>query len=131
MKELHIILLEQAIGAEVAEDITVYIGRYKSRNECLMKMHLQGILPTYKVLTHSTLSSRKALPRILFPTLEVIQVQLGGLNAETLFSYYIARPLKKLFKGSVRKQWQQLGEFDTLTKRVYPIPEQPAKEVKK
>lgn len=124
MKEMHIILLEQSIGENIGGDVTVYIGRFKSKNECLLKMHLQGVLPVYKVLTHTTVNSKKALPAMIFPSLGIIEKQFGKVSIRTLFSYFIGRPVKKIFRGSTRKQWQQLGEYDTLTKRVYPIPDE-------
>lgn len=122
MKKLHIILLEEPLKVGTPEDqLTVYVSRGGSINEMLMTMHLQGVLPKYKVMSHTVAPAYKTLLLMWFPRLGIIQKIYGKLNAWTWLKFFVGLPLKKLFKGSIRKNWQQIGEYDTVTRRIYPV----------
>lgn len=123
-KQLHIMLLEEPQKAGTPEDqLTVYISRYSSQNEAYLMMHQQGILPQFRVVSHSTMPVWKTLLIALNPSWEVIAKHYGKLTLWTWLKYKCL-PIKKIFKGSVRKNYQQLGEYDTTTLRVYPLPEE-------
>jgi hypothetical protein len=124
MKKLHIILLEEPGKLGTPEDtITVYISKHGSHHEALLRMHMQGILPKFKVVSHTVVPAYRTLFEMMFPSIGVIRNIFGKFNLITWLKYWIVLPLKKLFKGSVRKNWQNIGQYDTVTKRVYPIPD--------
>lgn len=124
MKTMHIILLEDPQKSGTPQDtLMVYVSRHGSKNDCLLRMHMQGILPRFAVVSHSTSPAVSTALKMWFPSLQVISHTFGKLTFWTFLKYWIGRPLKKLFKGSTRKQWQQIGEFDVTTRRVYPLPD--------
>lgn len=124
MKKMHILLLEEPGKAGTPEDtLTVYVARHGSQNEALLRMHMQGILPKYRVVSHSSGPAFKTFIGMWFPSLGVIQHTYGKLNLWTMIKFYIGLPLKKLFKGSNRKNWQNIGYYDVTTRRVYPMPD--------
>jgi len=122
MKKLHIILLEEPLKVNTPEDqLTVYVTRGESVNQVRLTMHLQGVLPQYKIVSHTIAPAFKTLLLIWFPRLGIVTQVYKKLTVWTWLKFFIGLPLKKLFKGSVRKNWQQIGEFDTVTRRVYPV----------
>ena len=125
MRKLHIILLEEPLKNGTPEDtLVVYVSRHgNSRNDALLRMHMQGILPKFSVVSHTIVPAYKTLFMMWFPSMQVINHHYGKLNIWTWLKYWIALPLSKLFKGSNRKNWQQLGEYDAKTKRIYPLPD--------
>ena len=124
MKKLHIILLEEPLKSGTPEDtLTVYVSRHGSKNDALLRMHMQGVLPKYRVVSHTMAPPVRTLINIWFPSLAVIGHQFGKVNLLTWLKYWVALPLSKLFTGSTRKDWQNIGQFDTKTKRVYPMPD--------
>lgn len=124
MKKLHIILLEEPLKAGTPEDtLTVYVSRFKTRHEALLTMHMQGILPKYSVVSHTVTPAYRTLIEMIFPSLQVIKQTYGKLNLWTFLKFWIGLRIKKLFNGSVRKRWQNIGEYDTTTKKVYPTPD--------
>ena len=131
MRKLHIILLEEPIKNGTPQDtLTVYIARHgNSRNDALLRMHMQGILPKFSIVSHSIVPPYKTLLMMWFPSMQVIAHHYGKLNLWTFIKYQFGLPLSKLFKGSTRKQWQQIGEFDVKTRRTYPIPDEGSKDV--
>lgn len=123
MKKLHIILLEEPAKAGTPLDtLTVYVSRHDTINDARLTMHMQGILPKYKIVSHSVTPAFRTLLFMWFPSLQVITHTFGKLTPLTLLNYWMGRPLKKLFKGSTRKKWQDIGEYDVTTRRVYPLP---------
>jgi hypothetical protein len=86
-------------------------------------MHMQGILPKYRVVSHTTAPALRTLIFMWFPTLEVIKFQFKKLTLMTWLKYWVALPLAKLFTGSTRKNWQNIGQYDQKTKRVFPVPD--------
>lgn len=124
MKKIHILLLEEPGKAGTPEDtLTVYVARHDTRNDCLLRMHMQGILPKYKVVSHSSAPAFRTLIGMWFPSIAIISNVYGKVNLWTMIKFYIGLPLKKLFKGSNRKNWQDIGYYDVTTKRVYPMPD--------
>jgi len=124
MKKMHIILLEEPGKSGTPEDtITVYVSRHGSRHDALLRMHMQGILPKYRVVSHTTAPALRTLIFMWFPTLEVIKFQFKKLTLMTWLKYWVALPLAKLFTGSTRKNWQNIGQYDQKTKRVFPVPD--------
>jgi hypothetical protein len=124
MKKLHIILLEEPGKAGTPEDtLTVYVARHGSQNEALLRMHMQGILPKYNVVSHSSGPALKTLIGMWFPSIGIIQNLYGKVNLWTMIKFHIGRPLSKLFTGSTRKRWMDIGEYDVKTRRVYPVPD--------
>lgn len=124
MKRMHILLLEEPGKSGTPEDtLTVYIARHGSRNDCLLRMHMQGILPKYRVVSHSQGPAFKTLIGMWFPSIGVINHTFGKVTPITIMKFWIGRPLIKLFQGSNRKNWQQIGEYDVTTRRVYPMPD--------
>lgn len=122
MKKLHIILLEQPQKVGTPEDqLTVYVSRGGSINEMLLTMHMQGVLPDYKVMSHSVAPAFTTVLLMWFPSLGIVIKEYKKLTPLSMFKFYIGRKFIKLFKGSVRKNWQQIGEFDTVTRKVYPM----------
>lgn len=124
MNKMHIMLLEEPGKAGTAEDtLTVYVARHGSRNDALLRMHMQGILPKYRVVSHSVGPVVPTLIGMLFPSLEVIRHTWGKLTLLTFMKYWIGRPLVRIFKGSNRKTWQDIGQYDVNTRRVFPVPD--------
>jgi hypothetical protein len=124
MKKLHIILLEEPIKAGTPDDtLTVYVSRHGSRHEALLRMHTQGILPKYSVVSHTVVPAYRTFFEMWFPSLQVIKHTYGKLTFWTFLKFWIGLRIKKLFSGSVRKRWQNIGEYDTTTKKVYPTPD--------
>lgn len=124
MKKIHTILLEEPAKRGTPEDtLVVYVARHGSQAEALLRMKMQGILPKYQVVSHAASPFFRTLMNMLFPSLQVIRHNFGKVTLLTLGKYWITRPLKRLFKGSSRKEWSKLGEYDRNTFRVYPYPE--------
>lgn len=124
MKKLHIILLEEPGKAGTPEDtLTVYVSRHGTKNDALLRMHMQGVLPKYRVVSHTTAPALKTLIGMWFPSLAVISHQFKKLTLGTWLNYFVVLPVSKILKGSTRKNWQNIGEYDQKTKRVYPVPD--------
>lgn len=124
MRKLHVILLEEAVKAGTPDDtISVYLSRHRSHHEALLTMHMQGILPKFNVVSHTTGPAYRTVLEMMHPSIGVIRNIYGKFNPITVIKYWIGLPLTKLFKGSVRKNWQNIGQYDTTTKRVYPTPD--------
>ena len=124
MKKIHILLLEEPGKSGTPEDtLTVYVARHGSRNDALLRMHMQGVLPKYKVVSHSSGPALKTLIFMWFPSFEVIKHTFGKITPWTFLKYWIILPVAKVFKGSNRKTWQQIGQYDVRTRRIYPMPD--------
>lgn len=124
MKKLHIILLEEPTKSGTPDDtLTVYVSRFKTRHEAMITMHLQGVLPKYSIVSHTVVPAHRTLLEMWFPSLGVIKHTFGKLSIGTFLKFWIGLRIKKIFSGSVRKRWNNIGEYDTTTKKVYPTPD--------
>lgn len=124
MKKLHIILMDQpAFHGTNKDEITVYTARGGTKNEVELTMYMQGVLPSYRVLSHVSLPFWRSVFGLMFPSLDVIKHQLGKKSAINIIRYYVTLPLSKLFRGSTRKNKANIGYYDTKTFRVYAVPD--------